>query len=589
MKFICSAAAIAFLVVLPPAIVQAMQPPDAVESDRLELLSRIDDLLAELDHSRFEVRDRAAAELELLVTRATPERQKVLAVEFRRRLISAETSFEVRTRVARWLPQLPTDRPEPVGDVTAAELDRLVRQLNAESYGVRLGAASRLGWYLAKPQLVTPVMLRLKERLADPRLAADSRILIDGLWKESRAAWLMSDPATWSLPPASDEQIARWIGDLSVPAPPVAPGETWSVHATAERELLDILARDEEVPRVREALTAALATAPAEAQPRLEQLLEWTRPALVAEIWQNGIHYTIQHLLVDVPQRPAGSDKLTHFDRIDDRTAHCVSGNSLQAGDYPVGVAIPHPNPERPDQLTVFFHLTNLPTPRRRLWYEHYVELNEAQRLAAITRRTIERAMDDRRALSDGELRLLDYLDADEISASAGKYLLATDDRPYTAAGQHGVGAPASRHARYCAALAVRGTGAAVPGLVEAIRAGRILPPTEQSHHFPWLAVLAIAQRDEDRRLDAVLAELIERNDRLFPSNEAMGEYDLGATAAAVLLARNGLAPQDHGLIAYPEPLLPEAKLNAYRFNSVEDRNTVRRWWNSRAGGTPLP
>lgn len=589
MKLLPWAVAVGCLMLWPRALLQAAAPPDSPPSDPLELSTQIGVLLAELDNGRYEVRDRAAAELGRLVAEATPDRQKILATELRQSLISAETSFEVRAQIARWLPQLPADRPDLAGDVAAAELDRLVGQLDAESYGARLGAASRLGWFLGRPQLVVPVMLRLKERLADPQLAADRRALIEPLWKKARTAWLMSDPATWDLPPVSDERITQRINDLSTPSPPVAPGETWLVHATAERELLDILARDEDVPRVRESLAAALAIAPAEARGRLERVLEWTQPALVAEVWPSGIHSTIQHLLVDVPHQPEGALRVTHFDRIDERTAHCVSGNSLQTGDYPVGVAIPHPNPERSEQLAMFFHLTNLPTPRRRLWYEHYVELDEAQRLAAITRRTLQRAMDDRRALSDGELRLLDYLDAAEMSAYAGKYLLAIDDQPYTAAGQPGVGGPTSRHAQYCAALAMRGTAAAVPDLVEAIRAGRIRPPSEQSYQFPWLAVLTIAQRDEDRRLDAVLAGLIERSDRLFPSNEATADFDLGATAAAILLLRNGLSPQDHGLTAYGEPLLLEAKLTAYRFNSVESRNTVRRWWTNHAGGAPLP
>jgi hypothetical protein len=573
---------------LPQATAQADGPPEADLSERLELAARVEGLLTELDSSRYEVRDKAAGELQRLVTSATPERQRVLAVELRARLIVPETSFEVRSQVARWLPLLPPDRPEPSGDVAPAELDDAVRQLDAESYAARLGAASRLSWYLGREQLVIPVMLRLKERLADPQLSADRRALIDPLWKKARAAWLLSDPKTWNLPPVSDEQIVRWISDLAAPAPSVAPGQLWPVHATAERELLDILARDEDVPRVRQALNSALATSPPEARSRLQHVLQWTQPALVAEIWQNGNHYTVQHLLVDVPQQPEFALRVTHFDRIDDRTAHCVSGNSLQPGDYPVGVAIPHPRPERSEQLAVFFHLTNLPTPRRRLWYEQYVDVDEGQRLAAITRRTLERVIEEGRPLSDGELRLLDYLDADEISAYAGKYLMTIEDQKFPPGQTPGSGAH-SRHAQYCAALALRGTNAAVPSLLEAIRARRVLPPGDQSHDFPWVAVLTISQRDDDPRLDAVLGDLIERTDRLLPMNEAAEEYNLGATAAAVLLLRHGMPPQDHGLTSLGEPLMPEAKLAAYRFNSVEDRNRIKRWWINQTGGTPLP
>ena len=46
-------------------------------------------------------------------------------------------------------------------------------------------------------------------------------------------------------------------------------------------------------------------------------------------------------------------------DRIDDETAHCVSGVNLSEGDYPVGGAFPHPK-----ERSSFFCLVNLPTPR---------------------------------------------------------------------------------------------------------------------------------------------------------------------------------------------------------------------------------
>src|SRR6185436_7373937 len=102
---------------------------------------------------------------------------------------------------------------------------------------------------------------------------------------------------------------------------------------------------------------------------RLRAVYEWTQPAMVAEIWSAQRHVTIQYLLVDVPQFPEGGLRATHFDSIDERTAHCVSGNSLVPGDYAVGVAIPHP-----EGREVMFHLQNLPTPRRRLAYTYKVK-----------------------------------------------------------------------------------------------------------------------------------------------------------------------------------------------------------------------
>src|SRR4029078_5820862 len=90
----------------------------------------------------------------------------------------------------------------------------------------------------------------------------------------------------------------------------------------------------------------------ADAEARLREIADFARPAMAAEVWTHSSfdwehrqHVTVQHLLVDVPQYPEISTKATHFDRIDDKTAHCVSGNNLTPGDYPVGGAIPHPPP----------------------------------------------------------------------------------------------------------------------------------------------------------------------------------------------------------------------------------------------------
>ena len=62
---------------------------------------------------------------------------------------------------------------------------------------------------------------------------------------------------------------------------------------------------------------------------------------MAAEIWEDHQHGTVQYLLIGVPQYPERMTRATFFDKIDDTTAHCVSGNSLAPGDYPVGIAIP--------------------------------------------------------------------------------------------------------------------------------------------------------------------------------------------------------------------------------------------------------
>ncbi len=75
----------------------------------------------------------------------------------------------------------------------------------------------------------------------------------------------------------------------------------------------------------------------------LQELVDFARPCLAAEVWSNHAHMTVQYLIVDLPQYNEMTGLSTHFDRIDDLTAHCVSGNSLTEGNYPVRIAIPHP------------------------------------------------------------------------------------------------------------------------------------------------------------------------------------------------------------------------------------------------------
>ena len=49
---------------------------------------------------------------------------------------------------------------------------------------------------------------------------------------------------------------------------------------------------------------------------------------MVAEYWQGGRHLNIQRLLVGVPSVSEGGT--SHFDRIDDDTAHCAAGVNLK-------------------------------------------------------------------------------------------------------------------------------------------------------------------------------------------------------------------------------------------------------------------
>lgn len=569
--------------------------PDA--SFTAEAREEVVGLLKGLDSDDFCVRQEAAAKLNRLATQ--PGLQEILAVELDRVLVAADTSLEVRKHVEHLRRALPPVALQPAGDVAIGEIDQLVRQLENDSYAMRLGATRRLEWLLSNPKAACRILVRVKQRLAEGELSADAPVWLERMYERARAAWLLSDPAGWELPPVSDEQISRWIEGLVRGVPPGGSPADRISSQTAKRELWDLLARDAYVPRVQAAITARLkaeALSPAAAG-RLNELLDMTRPAMVAEYWEGRRHLGTQHLLVGVPSMREGAVRPSHFDSINDEVAHCVSGSNLAPGDYPVGVAIPHPNREG-----AAFHLVNLPTPRHRMAYACRARTDEALRLAELSQRTLDRLLRRRRPLDRAELIMVAQLDRAALSRFASKFFLAVEDQPQAqeeqlSANQYPpssgraslimqkVGVGASRHGILAAMLAAEGTHEAAEGLLKALAAGRFLPPSPQApYHLEWVAALAIAQRDPWPEAPTWLGSLIEQSlplVRHLPTGP-----DLGATAAGILLAQHQQEPALLGLETTPDPLLAEVGLCAYRFSSPEARNKVAAWWkNQRTDG----
>lgn len=536
-------------------------------------------LLGDLDSDHFVVRREAAAHLRRMARR--PEMRRMLAEEFERVLLSSETSLEVRSQLERLRvdADLPRAVPEPSAKTSAEEVQRLVGQLDDASYARRLGAARRLEWLLRDPEAVVLIVAALRERLSSAELSADARHWLEPIWGRARGLWLATDPATWRLPPVGDEQIARWIDDLARPVPQGARPEAWPVHRDAARELRDLLARDEYVSRVRKAIEARLAAgnvAPPGAA-RFQELIELCRPAMVAEFWQGGHHRGIQHLLIGVPSQSPGAPRPSHFDRIDDKVAHCVSGTNLSEGNYPVGVAIAHPN-----QKDAIFHLVNLPTPRRRMAYEYLVKRDEARRYAELSRRTFDRLLKIGQPLGGGDLLMLRQLDPRELSRFAGKFFLAVADDRLAYDGIEWTGTQGSRHNLLCVYLAANGTREAAPELLEAIKRHRILPPrAEAPYQMAWIAALSIAARDPWPEVDTWLAAQIGRSDPLVIGREGHPP-ELGATAAAILLARHGRTPSQFGLEPARDDVLDDLGLKAQRFTAPDWRAKVLKWWEER-------
>ena len=343
---------------------------------------------------------------------------------------------------------------------------------------------------------------------------------------------------------------------------------------------------------------------------RLHEIHDWTLPGLVAEIWEDtGLGtpriVTVQYLALGVPCQPDGAERPSLFDRADERKAHCVSGNSLSPGDWPVGVAFP--NPLAADK---FFHLVYTPTPRQRLAFQANVDSDERQRIKELTRRTLDAVLADGRPLSLSEVVMLDMLDSEQVSKFAGAYFLAVDDQLFPPDVRQNPSGRASLHQSICFGLAQRGTRAAIPGLMTAIERGRFLKPSPNSpYNWPWIAALSIAIHDPWPEVDRWLADLVAKTDPLVVGPEGQELAGVlrapsrrshhcarrparrrllisGGSSAAILLARHDLPPWAFRLERIWQPPLDNFDIPACRFVSAQDREALLRWWAKQGGGS---
>lgn len=560
-------------------------------------------LIRDLDSDQFAARRDAVQKLRHLVAR--PELAQRLSTEFQRVLLSGDTSFEVRSQLEPLRKLLPDASVTTVpGQASPEEIDRLLAQLEDDDYGKRLSASRRLQWLLDNPRMACPVLVRLKARVEMPGMAVDARQWLEPLMRQSRRAWLASDPALWNLPAVPESQIARWIDDLVRPVDKLHSEESDRARQRAARELRDLLARDEYVARLKQSLEELQQRSGLDpsAASQVMELLDLTRPAMVAECWGRVVpampcrmSWPPQRLIIGVPSLGPGAERPSHFDRIDDQTAHCVSGQNLTPGDYPVGIAFPHPK-----QSNYFFRLVNLVSPRRQMAYQYEAEVSQTRRLTELSRKTFDWILARKRPLSMAELNMLRQLDRTELSRFAGKFMALVDDEPVPQSetitsidvpmpampadtirpGPTRFGWP-SRHGRLCEVLAAQGTREALPGLLRAIDSGRVLPPTDKApYRLDALALLAIAGRDACPETDAVLAPTIGRNEPLI-----IGKSDppsIGATAAGLLLGRAAQPPADFGLKPADESLLRAFGLEGFRYTASAAGEKVRQWWSDR-------
>jgi hypothetical protein len=525
--------------------------------------------IGELGDDQFAVRREARRRLRERLTDASSVGETTLRLQ--RALttseLSAEARFEIRSLLSS---ELALASGEPIAPISERQIAAIIDELNDSRYAVRAAAQARLALLCRDAAMATRSMAPLKSKLADPTMDRDYREAVEATWRTARDQWLKDETLDRLLPEPTDEQIDHWIKQLTAPSENTPDVEF--ARNVAELELVDLLCREACRPRTIARLQALLATEIDDvSSAHVNRVLDWTRPAMVAEIWLNRRHETTQYLLVNVPQSPEGF-KVTLFDRIDDRVAHCVSGNALYEGDWPVGVAIAHPQGKE-WMLT----LVNLPTPRRRQVYEIDVLRPEPERLRDLTERTFRRLIAEKRHIGEIDARALGQLDPAAVSRCVGDYFAAIPDRPL--GWKDANDQQYTEHDLICIGLMDWGLNSAQPALDRLAEArGELVKPEKLP--LARLANLSIAARDPWTGVDAWLVKLI-RTPAEFRTPEGK-QADLSATAAAILLRRHQQSAEEFGL----EPLDAAPNANAagfqlYRFSDPAGRERVMRWWST--------
>ena len=554
--------------------------------------TEIERLLQALTSEDFSARE--AASRALLRWAATPDGAQLLRSAIDKHSPDLAADFEARELLAELRQALPpSDHEQAAAVLSSVQIDALLRDLDAAEFARRDAAQTSLMAAVAEPRNLNTLVERTKSRLAKSRGSPDARRRVESVWQAVWSAWLNHELKPGELSEVTDAGIESTINQLMrVAGNAEEPTDAARGHATAERELLYLLARDDVLPRVRAALERRLRDAeasplPPDAADRLQAIYDWSRPAMVAEFWEQGEHKAIQHLILGVPNQPANAPKPSLFDRCDERTAHCVSGNSLSPGDWPVGVFFPHPSSL---QDGAQFHLKNLPTPRRRLAYQYEVPTQlsrerqqslDAARRKAITRNTCRRWLEEKRRLANRELDMLAVLDPEEVSLFAADYLATVPDEriPHDSPTAFGNG---SSHGLFCYQLSRIGTASAGVALQKAIDRKLVLLPVEETpYRMDWVALLVVAERYTWPGRDAWLAEHIASTDAInIREPEAA---DVGASVAAVLVRAAGGSESEFTLRRHEFPELIDLENPGFGFTRPEGRTAVEKWWRERA------
>lgn len=560
--------------------------PKAADGDAAALIGRLED-------NDFNVRDDARSRLLKRVTDPKTSGEVVRLAESK--LADKKTSLEVREVLETLLkvkatspkptPAAPAEKP-PTAAVGDAEIDALLDALAAATFDVRDRAERQLITAGQSPATCGAVLSRLLARDESPEATVDAARRWESIWQVAWGTWLAGDDQVWRPALPGDQDRTETINRLVAPEATANRPPWVRTHANASRRLLLWLAEEGAEGRTAAALKERLEKSDLspDAAARLDAVFVWTHPAMAAEFWTDSRHQAVQHLMLGIPNQPPGAPRPSLFDRCDEKTAHCVSGNSLAPGDHPVGVFFPHPSEL---QQNAMFHLVNLPTPRRRLAYEFIFPISKKsdeeldrisdRRRGPITRRTVDYLLAQKRLLTVREIDTFQYLDPIEASRFIEPYLSTINDERYEDGSPTSFG-NGSLHGWFAYQMTNVGTPEAGRGLAAAIDKGRFLEPTAvKPYRVEWAAVLDLARMAPWPDVDRWLADHLDRKEAL--KIDEPESADIGASCAALLLERHSVDPASFDLEHCEFDELIDLEQPGYRFAKPEGRESVKAWW----------
>lgn len=547
------------------------------------------DILAGLDSTRAGIR--AQAEQRLRQMRADPSVAGCLDEYVRRSLWRTDLSYETRRILASLQPlDQPSGKaapeqasasstPDQPPRLSKAEVRQEIEALLDDHFARRAAARHRLAVAFRNPSSCAAAIDAMRSIIRGSELDLAAIREIRNAWEAALAGWVVASQPEPRLEEWSRGELVECLERLTAAvnsASALAPERAALSVLHFECALADPLGLAVAVDVLQEWSDRSISP---EVRPVIEQLREWTKPAMVAEYWSEGRHLGEQHMLVGVPSQVPGAARPSHFARIDDRWAECVSGNSLSPGQYPTHVAIPHPMSE-----SAFFHLVNLPTPRRRLAYRYTSKLDDSRRLVEISRRTIDRFLDPPRPLTEPETVLLGLLDPAEVGRFVEKYFFQVEDGPFNQSdpAQPRLGGRPSRLGLVCAILAKKGDRRSLSGLMRAIAQGRFRPPTSDCpYRMEYVALIAVAGRDGRDDALRCLIEIVDNCSNLAEDGRA-APPEVGPTAAAVVLKHVRTDPIEFGLVRVNDSVLESVGVEGYRSTTPDYIDRFRQWWRTR-------